>query len=65
MFRFDRTQRSVVVICACGARRVFNDQTEADRWSLDHVYVAHPEPSHEHMAAITANRVRRFRRDTP
>lgn len=65
MIRFDRTQRSIVAVCGCGARGVFLDQAEADRWALAHVYKAHPEPSHEHMKAITAGRVRRHRRDTP
>lgn len=64
MIKFDRTQRSVVAICTpCGTRRLFNDQTEADKWALSHVYVAHPEPSSAHMQAITAGRVRAHRRD--
>lgn len=66
MIWFDRTQRSIVAGCAqCGAREVCLDQPQADRWALDHVYRAHPAPSHEHMQAITAGRVRRYRRDTP
>jgi hypothetical protein len=65
MIWFDRTQKSVVAGCTpCGRREVFTSQRAADAWALDHVYRAHPEPSHEHMKTITASRVRKHR-DTP
>lgn len=70
MIRFDRTQRSVVALCACGAREVCYDQAEADRWVAAHIERAHPVPlellAMERRRAITASRVRRHRRaDTP
>lgn len=69
MIRFDRTQRSVVAVCVCGARSVCFDQAEADRWVALHVERAHPVPVEllemERRRAITAARVRRHRRDTP
>ncbi|MFT4299325.1 MAG: hypothetical protein QM597_06805 [Aeromicrobium sp.] len=62
MIWYDRTAHSVVAGCRpCGARRLFNDQSEADAWAMAHIYRAHPEPSPEHMRAITAARVRRHR----
>lgn len=61
MIRFDRTQRSIVAVCGCGARDVFTNQAAADAWALAHIYTAHPEPTAEHMRAITAGRVRRHR----
>lgn len=65
MIWFDRTQRSVVVGCyQCGRREVFASRGAADAWATDHVYRAHPEPTHEHHQAITAGRVRNHRRDT-
>lgn len=61
MIRFDRTQRSVVACCSCGARDVFTNQAAADAWAMNHIYTAHPAPDAAHMAAITAGRVRRHR----
>ena len=44
MIRIDRSSRSVVALCACGAREVFtNNPAAADRWAIDHVYAAHPK----------------------
>lgn len=62
MIRFERTQRTVLGMCVCGARDIFTHQAAADAWALEHIYRAHPEPSHEHHQAITAGRVRRHRR---
>lgn len=63
MFRFDQTQRSVVVICTrCGARDVFTDRSVAESWAAVHLRDAHPDPSRERMAALTASRVRQHRR---
>lgn len=62
MIWFDRTKTTVIVGCRqCGTRRLTNSQAEADAWATDHVYRAHPEPSADHMRAITASRVRRHR----
>ena len=68
MFRFDRTSRSIVVICTqCGTRDIATTQSAADRWALDHVNRAHPGPSWAEERRITANAAARQRRhrDTP
>lgn len=44
MIRFDRTSRSVVACCSCGARDVFTSQSVADGWAVAHVMTAHPDP---------------------
>lgn len=67
MFRFDRTQRSIVVICVqCAAREICTSQAAADRWSLDHLDRAHPGiTSAEHQRITAGHRQRRRRGDTP
>lgn len=66
MIRFDRTQRSIVAICACGRRELFTNQASADRWAAEHVNTAHADRTLEHDRAVTASRQRRHRRgDTP
>lgn len=65
MITFDRTSRSVVWRCTqCGTGDVCASMVSADAEAMRHVQRAHPEPSHEHMQAITASRKRR-ERNTP
>lgn len=48
MFKFDHTQRSVVVMCVqCHARSIRPNRAAAERWALEHLDVAHPGPSPE------------------
>jgi hypothetical protein len=66
MIRIDRAHRSIVVVCACGARDVFLTATAADRWALEHVYRAHPRTDDagenaDRDRAIQASSVRRRR----
>ena len=67
MIRIDRSSRSVVALCSCGAREVFtNNPAAADRWAIDHVYAAHPRTSDDlanadRDRAIAASAVRRRR----
>lgn len=66
MIRIDRAHRSIVVVCACGARDVFLTMTAADRWALEHVYRAHPKTGDDaddgdRNRAIQASSVRRRR----
>jgi hypothetical protein len=66
MIHIDRAHRSLVVVCACGARDVFLTAAAADRWALEHVYRAHPKTDDqvanaERNRAIQASSVRRRR----
>lgn len=66
MIRIDRAHRSIVVVCACGARDVFLTAAAADRWALEHVYRAHPKTGDDDVdadrnRAIQASSVRRRR----
>ena len=65
MIAFDRSERSVVAVCqapGCGARDVFTSQAVADSWALHHLAYAHPENTPDRERAITAARVREYRR---
>lgn len=59
MIRFDRTTRSVVAVCSCGARDVFTAPGPAESWAQIHMERAHPDPSRERQRQLTAERERR------
>jgi len=53
--RFDRSARSVVVVCqatGCGAREVTASSAAADRWAALHLETAHPRPSTERTRVL-------------
>lgn len=68
MIRYDKTQRSVLAICACGWRSLAGDQLEAEHIAMLHVHRAHAadELREARQKAIHASHQRASsRRDTP
>lgn len=68
MIRYDRTQRSVLALCACGWRALAGDQLEAEHLALSHVTTVHraDELRESREKAIHAAHARTSRRrDTP
>ncbi len=62
MIRFDRTNETVLVHCACGWRQLARSIEGADQAAHDHIYVAHPAPDDEaHRRFLAASRQRRRR----
>lgn len=59
MIHFDRTPRSVVAVCSCGARDVFTCTAAAESWARIHIERAHPDPSRDRERQLTAERERR------
>lgn len=65
MIEQDKTQRSVVVTCQCGARELLGTPAAADAWSVAHLR-RHVELDREVRArALAAAAARQRRRDTP
>ena len=68
MIRYDKAQRSVLAICACGWRSLAGDQLEAEHVAMLHVTNAHraDELREARQKAIHASHSRATRRrDTP
>jgi hypothetical protein len=63
MITFDRTGRSVVAVCSCGARDVFTATGPAESWARHHMALAHPDPAKERERQLTADRARRHYRN--
>lgn len=65
MIRYDRAQRSVIALCACGWREIAGDKAGAERAAMDHIYRAHAVDELDRSRAITAayERRRTRRRD--
>lgn len=61
MIAFDRSPRSVVAVCSCGARDVFTSQSVADGWAVAHVLTAHADAGDQadRTRALTAASSRR------
>lgn len=56
---FDRTQRSILAVCACGAREIHPTQADADAWAVAHLATC--QDVAERARALTASRVRHSR----
>jgi len=61
MIELDRSGRSIVAVCRCGARDVFATDAAADRWVATHLATAHPMPDSA-AARVVASLHQRQRR---
>lgn len=68
MISYERTQRSVLVMCSCGWREIGFDRPEAERAATHHVYRAHAADDLlklERRRVLQASYQRKRDRDTP
>jgi hypothetical protein len=56
---FDRSERTIVAVCACGAREIFLKPADADTWAVAHLAVCTDRKERAH--ALTASRARHAR----
>jgi rhodanese-related sulfurtransferase len=71
MIRFDKSDRDVLAVCACGWRHhaaaghLTASMASADAAAMQHLYVGHSVNELERRQALDAGTARERRRDTP